>query len=161
MIPDSGLFTQDNTINRSQGCRYELHPLFKWVLETKWSSKVSSFIINSGGVFFLVRDSAILFSNMTHLWYVTQWYIPIHLSCTQLKSAPLVPKIFLLISDWYESSQTVYIWVLPDCTQVISILVQCGRHIIHNDTINRTGKIDWNFDFQSGSETVKHGSCWF
>ena len=27
--------------------------------------------------------------------------------------------------------------ILPDCAQVISIIVHCGRHIIYNDTINR------------------------
>ena len=48
---------------------------------------------------------------------------------------------------------------LPDRTQVISILVHCGCHIIYNNTINTTGKIDWKFDFETGSETVKYGSC--
>ena len=48
--------------------------------------------------------------------------------------------------------------ILPDCNQVISIIVHCGRHIIYNDTINRIHKINWKFDFETFSETIKHGS---
>ena len=64
---------------------------------------------------------------------------------------------------WYKSISSRFrgtaVLALPDCRQVISILVHCGRHIIYNNTINTTGKIDWKFDFETGSEAVKYGSC--
>ena len=60
-------------------------------LDEFWrSSWVLSFTIRSGGVVFSVRDSAFLFSTMTH-----QWYIPIQLSYTLFTDFSLISLIIV------------------------------------------------------------------